>query len=287
MFGNASIDTVTRNALYLRGFFGIDAPVARGAARGLVRPAAVPPVQVHGNNGLGDAPLQDVPLPPPDPRPAHQLISDAVRAHPGEVTLIAVGRLTNLALALMHAPEIAGLIRRVVVMGGAFGRGGPNGNVTPVAEANFFGDPDAADLVLAADWPVTIVGLDVTYQVMLSSGEIAAMAASDDPAVAFLGAAKRHYAKYHRRYGMDGCYVHDSSAVICAVRPELFETRAGPVAVVTDGLAAGQAIQPRRDVSPPGWTSRPAQHVAIAVQADAVRSILFGVLGLNAVAGAG
>ncbi|WP_251278301.1 nucleoside hydrolase, partial [Enterobacter hormaechei] len=95
-----------------------------------------------------------------DARPAAQLIIDQVRAHPGEVTLVAVGRMTNLALALQQAPDIAGLVRGVVIMGGAFH---VNGNITPAAEFNIAFDPEAAHVVftsfkhlLVSDWEATV-----------------------------------------------------------------------------------------------------------------------------------
>ncbi len=85
-----------------------------------------------------------------DGRAAHRFIVETVRTHPGEVTLLAVGPLTNLAQALAEAPGIAGLVREVVVIGGAFGYNGELGNVTPAAEANAHGDPHAADIVFGA-----------------------------------------------------------------------------------------------------------------------------------------
>lgn len=268
--GNADIDTVTRNARYLSAVFGIDAPIARGAARPLVRALGPAPTQVHGDNGLGDVPLdENLPLPDLDPRPAHQLIADTLRAHPGEVTIIAVGRLTNLALLLMHDPAAASLAGRVVIMGGAYGTEVPNGNVTPVAEANVSGDPHAADQVFAATWPIVAIGLDVTRKAQLSSKDIAGLADSADLATALVGRSKRHYADYHRNFGLDGCYIHDSSAVAYALRPEWFELKDGPVAVVPDGIAAGQTIQYGGDA-----IERPAVRVAVGVKADLVREFV-------------
>ena len=91
------------------------------------------------------------------------------RRHGGELTLVAVGPLTNLAQALVLDPELPRRVRQVVVMGGAFGTLGHGGNVTPVAEANVYCDPHAADAVFGAAWPVTVVGLDVTHQVLMST----------------------------------------------------------------------------------------------------------------------
>ena len=120
-FGNGTIDTTTRNALYLKQRFGLVAPVARGAARPITgAEPSEPPTFVHGDNGLGNIELPPVTA-TEDPRPAYRLIIDLLRQSPGEITIIAVGRMTNLALALAEAPEVAQLARRLVVMGGAFG----------------------------------------------------------------------------------------------------------------------------------------------------------------------
>ncbi len=268
--GNADIEAVTRNARYLSAVFGVEAPIARGAARPLVRDLGPAPAQVHGKNGLGDVTLdQSLALPALDPRPAHRLIADALRAHPGEVTIIAVGRLTNLALLLMHDLAAASLARQVVIMGGAYGTEFPNGNVTPVAEANISGDPHAADQVFAAPWPVIAVGLDVTRKAQLSRNDIEELANSADPATALVGRSKRHYADYHRNFGLDGCYIHDSSAVAYVLNPDWFELGSGPVAVVPDGIAAGQTI-----LYADGALPRRSAQVAVGIDADRVRMVL-------------
>lgn len=268
--GNADIETVTRNARYLSTVFGIEAPIGRGAARPLVRDLGPAPAQVHGANGLGDVKLDEsLPLPDLDPRPAHQMIADTLRTHPGDVTIIAVGRLTNLALMLMHDPAAASLARQVVIMGGAYGTEFPNGNVTPVAEANISGDPHAADQVFAAPWPIVAIGLDVTRKARLTRGDIEALANSGDPATALVGRSKRHYANYHRNFGLDGCYIHDSSAVAYALHPEWFELKGGPVTVVPDGIAAGQTIQYADGALP-----RPSLQVAVGVDAKRVSAFM-------------
>src|SRR5262249_1005518 len=128
VFGNGGIEAVTRNALFLKDKFGFAAPVARGADRAIdavAPPPAVPPV--HGDTGLGNIELPTTIRATLDPRPAHRVIIDLVRQHPREVRIIAVGRMTNLALALREDPEIVGLVKDVVVMGGAFGRNGHTG----------------------------------------------------------------------------------------------------------------------------------------------------------------
>lgn len=274
VFGNASIDDVTRNALYLRERFGFDAPVARGADQPIAGVNTSPaPHMIHGHNGLGDIALPAAISGEVDGRPAHQFIVETLRRYPHDVTIIAVGRMTNLALALQHAPDVAGLAHDVVVMGGAFGRNGHTGNVSPVAEANIFGDPEAADLVFGADWPVTIAGLDVTQETVMTDefvGQLAHVSGEDGR---FIREISAMYQKFHKdSIGLDGFYVHDSSAVAYALRPDLFEIEQGPVRVVTDGIAKGQTIlRPAGRKFPPGaWDDRQDQSICIGVDSAAL-----------------
>ncbi|MFG6179492.1 nucleoside hydrolase [Halomonas sp. THAF12] len=274
--GNARTDTTTRNARYLAQRFGLEVPVARGAAEPLAMPKSAPPTFVHGDDGLGNAGLSFEPTLALDPRPAYQLIIDTVRRHPGEVTLIAVGPLTNLALALKEDPAIAGLVKEVVVMGGAFGVGGQGGNITPVAEANIHGDPHAADLVFSADWPVAIVGLDVTHKVLMRDADFRRLRDQGGEDGDFMWRISRHYVDfYSEREAIDGCYVHDSSAVAYVLDPGLFEVRRGPVRAVRDGLAMGQTIQrpDAQDFPPNAWDGLPSQRVCVDVDGERLMTL--------------
>jgi len=274
-FGNGTIETTTRNALYLAERFGIAAPVARGAGVPLVGEPGDPPDFVHGGNGLGNVELPAIIARQPDPRPAHKLIIDLVRANPGEVEIVAVGRMTNLALALREDPGIAALVKQVVIMGGAFGINGVLGNVTPAAEANIWGDPLAADEVTAAAWPLTMVGLDVTQQTRMPTEYLRALADDGGEAGQFIWDISRFYEDFHQKGGVDSIFVHDSSAVAYLLRPELFETRLGAIRVVSDGLAFGMTIQKPASVSyPPGdWDGRPAHRVCTGVNAEGLRQL--------------
>lgn len=280
VFGNADIGTVTRNALYMKERFAIAAPVARGAAGPLAGEAGQPPAHIHGHNGLGDIALDCANLPAADARPAYRFIIDSVRANPGEVTLLAVGRLTNLALAMREAPDIVPLVRQVVIMGGAFSLAGPNGNVTPVAEANIIGDALAADEVFTAAWPVVAIGLDVTRQVILGPAELDYLEGRGGDAGRFVVETSRGYRAFHQRFGVDGFWVHDSTAAAYVAAPGLFELRRGPVRVATDGVAVGQTIQrdPDRFYPPGAWDVAPDQSVAVAVDARQAVELLLGVL---------
>jgi inosine-uridine nucleoside N-ribohydrolase len=268
VFGNATIETTTRNARFLVGRFAPGVPVAQGAAAPLRRAAPEPLALIHGDNGLGNLAFDITGAAPLDPRPAHRFIIDTVRAHPGEVALLAVGPLTNLALALADDPQIASLVKRVVIMGGAFGIDGVLGNVTPAAEANILGDPDAADIVLGAAWPVAIVGLDVTQPTIMSRAYLASLRERGGAAGQFIWDVSRHYEAFHEQSAqLQGIYVHDSSAVAYLLAPQLYTTRRGPVRVLTDGIAVGQTIQKPATlpVPAPDWDSRPACEVCVGV----------------------
>ncbi|HTJ56390.1 MAG TPA: nucleoside hydrolase [Devosiaceae bacterium] len=283
VFGNADIETVTRNALFLKDRFGLEAPVAQGAAAPLDAPR-VPrtPAAIHGENGLGDIPLPETIAATLDPRPGHRLIIDLIRQHPHEITLIPVGRMTNLALALREAPDIAGLVKSVVIMGGAFGRNGHTGNVSPVAEANIIGDPVAADIAFGANWPVTLVGLDVTKEVLMTPAYVEELAANGGEDGRFVRDVSRHYETFYgERDGIEGFYVHDASAVTYALHPEFFATERGQIRVVPEGLARGQTIiKPESSRFPPGaWDDRPVQTICVGVQSGRVLKLYRDIVG--------
>ncbi|SAL12021.1 inosine-uridine preferring nucleoside hydrolase [Caballeronia arvi] len=275
VFGNADIDTTSKNARYLASRFAPHVPVARGAAAPLKCPAPEPISHIHGHDALGDIERIGHVDKPEDGRAAHRFMIDAVRAHPGEITLLAVGPMTNLALALQEAPDIAALVREVVVMGGAFGINGTLGNATPAAEANMHADPDAADIVFGAPWKVSIVGLDVTHETVMTTAFLASLRDRAGDAGRFVWDVSRFYERFHANDGMSrGIYAHDYSAAAFVVARELYTTRSGPVRVLTDGIAAGLTIQKpasmRTDTPAPDWDTRPACDACIGVDADAV-----------------
>lgn len=240
VFGNADIETTTRNARYLCQRFGISAPIAKGAPGPLQRERNPSPVAIHGDNGLGNYPAQYQRLPPLQPHDAADEIIARIRAAPGAVTLVAVGPLTNLAQACRRDPEIATLAREVILMGGAFGTGGRNGNVTPYAEANIFNDPEAAAVVLAAPWPISAVGLDVTLDCLLTNEEAEALTWRAGELGRFIFDVTRHYVEAYRADGVEGCCLHDVAAIAYAIDSSLFRVRHGAVGVETLGPRSGQ-----------------------------------------------
>ena len=241
VFGNGTLDATTRNALHLAELLDLGCAVHRGAAAPLDGGPVVPPVEVHGRNALGDVPLPPQPARAESGLAAHEGIVQTLRRHPGEVSVLAVGPLTNLALALRAAPDIAALAREVVVMGGAFGHHGHNGNVTPHAEANIHADPQAADEVFAAAWPVSIVGLDVTHRVVMDSEYLQALRDEGGALGRFIWDISRVYQAFYRSTGVpDGFYVHDSTAVLRLLMPGLFDSLRAPVVVDCTGPNRGR-----------------------------------------------
>jgi purine nucleosidase len=231
--GNVSLAKTTSNALRICHFLGADTvPVTAGSSVPLLRPA-LSAEEVHGQDGLRGAAL---PAAVASPRPGHaqDFIVDTVMAAPGEVTLVATGPLTNVALALRREPALATHVRDFVIMGGSSSRG----NVTPAAEFNIAADPEAGAIVFAAGWTVTMVGLDVTLQAIANQAVAARLAAlgrlADDlllPCISGFadevldGAGARH----------DGPAVHDVCAVAQVAHPGLLGCKAARVEIETAG----------------------------------------------------
>lgn len=268
IYGNVYTDLATQNALRLVEFAGrSDIPVAHGAEKPLVVTLDSVADFVHGRDGLGN-----INMPLPQGRsvdwPAAQFIVETVMAQPGEITLVPVGPLTNLALALALEPRLAQHVAEVVVMGGA---ATVSGNVTPAAEANIINDPHAADIVFTAAWPVTMVGLDVTMQTIMTDDYMLALKASGSPTAEFIYEISRFYRDFHfDTHGLAGMHTHDPSAIAFVLDPTLFTTERGPVRVVTEGLASGQTLMDRyqnwHQLNP--WTNQPAVNVCLGVDSE-------------------
>jgi len=270
-FGNASVDLTTRNALYLKEKFGIEAPVFRGASEP-IGPTLLRgyPDFVHGRNGLGDIDIPDLGC-RAESQPGAQAIVDVVRQYPGEVSIVAVGRMTNVAAALELCPELPQLVQQLVVMGGAFGFNGHRGNVSPVAEANIAGDPLAADRVFTSGLPTTIVGLDVTEEVIMDRAYFDSLRKEAGLAGRFIYNISRYYLAFHESVtGRYACPVHDSSAVAWLLQPDLFTTLDSTIRVATEGIACGQTVwaQPGTRYETDGWNGLPVCGICTAVDSD-------------------
>jgi purine nucleosidase len=274
-FGNASIETTTRNALFLKQEWKIGAPVSKGYGQKYLATGEIYsyPTYVHGHDGLGNIDVPetiDVPL---DPRPAHQFIIDTVKAHPGEVTIIAVGRMTNLANALKDAPEITGMVKQVVMMGGAFD---VPGNVTPAAEANIHGDALAADVVFIAPWKVVAISLDVTLKTTMSRSRLAELARQGGAEVELLDRISQFYIDFYDGEVADSMVVHDTCACVYVVASELFTLRPGSVRVQVEGVGEGRTIQKPDNMrfGPSVWDDKPSQFVSVDVDAAGIMKLV-------------
>lgn len=249
VFGNASVEVTSRNAGYLVDRFELGVPVFSGAPVPLVGPRHVPELKVHGIDGFGDTGAASNFVPAIEAKSAWEHLADTILGNPGAITILAVAPLTNLALALRHRPEIANKVAEVVVMGGAFGTNGRFGNIRPNAEANFFYDPLAADEVLGAEWPVRVVGLDVTSDCILSSQAAVDLASTAGEMGCFLFEISRGYERIYREFdGIDGFCIHDVAAAVAVTSPELFEVTSSPLKVETVPGCEGHSVyEPGRD----------------------------------------
>lgn len=269
IFGNVHTDLATTNALRLLEIADrTDIPVAHGADDALAGPFKGPVAYVHGDDGQGN-----VHLPPPQTEPlsitAAEFIIEQVMNDPGAITLVPIGPLTNIALALHLEPRIAENVREVVLMGGnALGPG----NATPAAEANIHNDPEAADTVFGAAWQVTMVGLDVTHKVNMTGAHLDHYAQANTPMAQHIARIVRFYRDFFERFypGLDGIYVHDSSAIAYLIDPTLFTVQRWPIRVETQGISRGKTWPDTgsgdSDRLPP-WQNRPLVNVCIEVDA--------------------
>lgn len=278
-FGNATIDQTTQNALRIVELSGKYIPVYRGASKPMSVPLEPAPDFVHGQDGMGNT-KQPEPSQRAQDKPAAQFLIDMAKAHPGQITILAVGRLTNLAEALKRDSSFARNIREVVLMGGALY---VPGNVSPVAEANVSGDPHAADLVFTAPWKLTMIGLDVTTRVRLNDEILSRVKAMNKRYGPFIFSITRFYAEFHRKQRVvGGFYVHDPSAVVYLIEPGVFEMKEGPMRVVCEGIAIGQTIMAAYDYQfqLPPWKDKPMVRAAVAVNRErfqkTIESLLVG-----------
>jgi inosine-uridine nucleoside N-ribohydrolase len=235
VFGNTAVERTTRNALTILDAAGrTDIPVYQGAARPLLREPRFAP-HIHSEDGLGGLAARYLPTGAARPGVAAERIVERVMAEPGELTLVALGPLTNVALALKLEPRLANSVRQIVLMGGAVR---VPGNVSPVASANMLNDPDAAAIVYASGAPIVQSGLDVAYPTIISPAHLARIAAADTPGARLLSeVARANIASYFQTYGDEGgARFNDLPTVAYVVDPSLFEVERYPVVIETTGI---------------------------------------------------
>ena len=263
VFGNTDVEICAQNALRLVELEGHgEIPVACGAARPIIRPPRSMGYHVHGRDGMGG-----INPPPPQGKlvemPAAQFIVETIRQNPGEITLVPVGPLTNIALAVRLEPRIIELVKEVVIMGGA---AFVPGNATPAAEANICNDPHASAIVFSAGWPLTMVGLDVTTKVVMTAGYLAELGRAGNPATDLISRILPFYQNYFDSfYGAKGSiHTHDPSAIGYLIDPSLFQCEQMPVFVETEGQCAGQTVPDQHHQ----WIEGPLTNVCRGVDAE-------------------
>jgi purine nucleosidase len=241
--GNVTAALGLENALKLVSLANrCDIPVAGGAQHPLFQKLITAEFW-HGKNGLAN-----VELPAPkckaDPRFGPDLIIEMVHQQPHEITLVPIGPETNIALAVLKDPSIVPLVKEVIVMGGSI----TGGNVNAAAEANIYNDPEAAQIVFQAGWPLTMVGLDVGNKTLFMPGHLKQLAKTHGPENDFVVAALEYLLALEQKFGETGTPMYDPLAVGAAIDATIVKTEAMHVAVETRGeFTRGETVANRHN----------------------------------------
>lgn len=272
VFGNASVEQATENTLRIVKLAnaGYEVPVVTGASKPLTGEWSGPVPHVHGDNGIGN-----VDLPPSDQQPLDEDAADFIirKANElsGELILVTTGRLTNLALALQKDSELPRKIKQVVIMGGTVRAAG---NVTPVCEANFRGDPEAVGMVFASGLSIVMVGLDVTMKARLTQNHLDMLSRfcseENRPAVDYIREALKYYFDFYQSVdnfiGM--CPLHDPLTIMVAEDPGLVRMQTVKASIETEGrLTAGMVVADFRTKPTEG------QEISVCLEVDAERAV--------------
>lgn len=263
VMGNVSLELTTRNALLVTQVAGAEVPVFAGAADPLVIERA-DASHVHGNSGL------DGPVLPELTRTAESMHAvDALLdlTSDGDVTVVPIGPLTNIALAIKRDPSWAKRIPGIVLMGGST----DSGNVTAAAEFNIFADPHAAAVVFESGANITMLGLNLTRQVRMGEDHIGQLRAANTATSVFCADLLEHYAAFSlREYGVPRSAMHDPTAVLMVSHPQHFETEPFHVAAETEGrhTIGMTLVDQRENAAPPNAT------VAMSADADPVIDLI-------------
>ncbi len=235
--GNCSVDNGVTNALAVLELAKANhIPVARGFELPLVQPSLLAP-ETHGNTGLGYAKL---PAPKTKPVAQHSVdfLIEKILSAPGEITLVCIGPLTNVAVAIRKEPRIIQAVKDVIIMGGAIRH---QGNTTPVAEFNVYVDPHASHMVYHSEMPTTLVPLDVTYQCILTPDDVRRLQKIKSPIPQFVADSTRFYMEFHDEFQkIEGCVINDPLALALTFVPELCDYEEHYVDVdISGGVSMG------------------------------------------------
>jgi purine nucleosidase len=260
-YGNVGLDNTTRNALRVLEWLGSPAPVFRGVDRALLG-QRVDAAAYHGATGL-ESPALGQPKRTPEAKGAVQFLIETLLHHKKKVTLVALGPLTNIALAIRLEPRILPRIAEIVLMGGST----DYGNDSPAAEFNMLCDPHAAQIVFSSDAPIAMFGLNVTHQIIATQQEMTKIRALGTETAMVFGEMITFFEKvYIDRYGFEGAALHDPCTIAYLLAPDIFTFRAMHVDVETNAaLSFGRTIH---DVW--GLTGK-TRNVSVAVGAEPAR----------------
>ncbi|KAH7547644.1 hypothetical protein FEM48_Zijuj01G0331700 [Ziziphus jujuba var. spinosa] len=260
IYGNVYTTLATRNALHLKGT--------------KLRIADF----VHGADGLGN---QNFPTPKGKPieLSAASFLVQQANLYRGQVTVVALGPLTNIALAIQLDPEFSRNIGQIVVLGGAFAVNGNNEKSLILGfNGQIFGDPDAADIVFTSGADVLAVGINVTHQVIMTDTDREELASSKGKFAQYLSKILEVYFSYHHdAYSTRGVYLHDPTALLAAVNPSLITYTEGVVRVQTSGITRGLTIlynKQKRFEEVTEWSNKPSVKVAVTVDAPTVVKLI-------------
>lgn len=238
--GNSSLAQATINGLSVLELARAEqVPLAVGCELPLVQPSLLAP-ETHGNTGMGYAKLPEPRIKPMVQHGCDFLI-EKIMSNPGEITLVAVGPLTNVALAIRKEPRVVDALKEIIIMGGAIRH---EGNTTALAEFNTYVDPHAAHIVFHAGITTTLVPLDVTYQCILTSQDVERLLKIDSPIPKFIRDATNFYMEFHDDYqAIQGCVINDPLALALTFAPELCDYQELPVDVdISGGVSMGKTL---------------------------------------------
>ncbi len=239
--GNVTVEKATRNALAVLELLSAShIPVAQGCSLPMVGPLLASE-HVHGESGIGNAKLPE-PKAQPVSQHAIDYLIERFLAEPGEISLFAIGPLTNVALAIRKEPRFASAVKELVIMGGAIREGG---NITAQAEFNIYADPHAAHVVFHSGIPITLIPLDVTHKCMLYAKRRATICRKvNSPISRFIADASAVYLKFTKeKTGIDGCALHDPLTLATIIAPELLTLEEHYMDVdISGGISMGKTF---------------------------------------------
>lgn len=275
IFGNAPTPATTYNSLHLCEVAGFpDVPVAEGRSEPLKGDGPRIADFAHGSDGLGNTfPAQ--PKNKKIDKCAADFLVEKVREFPNEVTILALGPLTNIAEAMQKDNTFAGNLQRLFVLGGSFFA---SGNVNPAAEANIYGDPEAADLVFTSGADIVVIGINLSTQVILSEADMCEIRDSKGKHGKYIYDMCSFYKNWHvHSDGFEGIFLHDPTCLAAVLDPNLFTYKMGALRVETQGICTGHTLLDlglKKWNGGNPWTDQPKVTVGWTVNAQGVAALV-------------